>query len=176
MTNRRTTITLLAVAAVALPAAGCGEDLQVNGGSKEPSPTLSVGEQAKLTANVSKLAGSLATVATDAGKCANPDEIRTKGIKAVNECASKALAGLSATVNSFRDDVTGLISKTTGPCKEGLTAVRGDLAKASDELSDVSGEVAEGELTPFVSTTGRLAPVLAKIQGDLGSTLSACRR
>ena len=176
MANRVTIRSLLALAAVSVAVTGCGEELKVDGEPKAPSPNLTVGEQAKLTANVSKLASSLGTVATDAGRCANPDEIRTKGIKAVNECASKALAGLSTTVNSFRDDVTGLIGRTSGPCRTGLTTVRDDLAKAADELKDVSGEVAEGELTPFVSTTGRLTPVLAKIQGDLGSTLSACRR
>lgn len=169
MRKRAIPTILVCTLIAAAGAIGCGGE---SGGTES---SLSPSQQASLTGNVAKLARSLGTVATDTGECAA--QAGAKGtMKVLNDCANRALGQLSQTVSTFKDDVSELIGKTRGKCKDGLTKVQGDLSKASDELADVSGEVKDGEMAPFVSTTSRLAPVLAKIQGDLGTTLSDCRR
>lgn len=156
-------------AAALLVASGCG------GSEGKTSPTLTAGQQASLGTQVAALASNVGSVATDAGKCAKSADVARKGVGAVNDCANQALSKLSGEIAAFRDRVGDLAAKTTGPCSDALKTLKADLSKAATETGDIKDEVGGGEMSPFVATASRLAPVLAKMQGDLASALSACR-
>lgn len=162
---------LATAAVISLAVAGCGG----GDGSDGTSPKLTAGEQASLSSHVAKLADDLGSVATDAGKCVKAGEVAKKGMKAVNECASKAITGLSGELSAFGDDVGKLVDRTTGPCRDSLEKIRTDLSGAEEQTAEIGDDVSKGELAPFALTAQKLAPVLAKLQGNLASALSACR-